>query len=173
VVPSLGLDDGAGQGAEYPSISIGNFDRLIADLERLWPGQNFPLWLTEFGWQSNPDPSADQYAVSEEDQAEFMTGAIERFATFPRVEAVVWFLARDEPPDPAGVRDTWQSGVRRVNGVHKPSFEAWRRAFGDGGASDDDPLDLFPADAAMLSAERVRGQIAQVAHAAVLQAQDG
>jgi hypothetical protein len=172
VVPSLGLEDGAGQGATYPSISVGNFDRLIADLERIWPGEDFPLWLTEFGWQTNLDPAADQYAVSEDEQASFMVGAIERFAGFPRVESVIWFLARDEPPDPRGVRDTWQSGVRRVNGIRKPSFDAWRRAFGDGGATADDPLDLFAADAAMLSAERVRGQIAQLAHAAVLAAQE-
>jgi hypothetical protein len=169
VVPSLGLQDGAGVGATYPSISVGNFDRLLDDLDRIWPGEDFPLWLTEFGWQTSVDPAGDQYAVSEEQQAEFMTGAFERFASFPRVAALLWFLVRDEPPDPDGVRDTWQSGLRRDNGVLKPSFEAWRRSVGDGGSKGSDPLDLFPADAAMLDAERVRHDIAELVQARVAQ----
>jgi hypothetical protein len=164
-VPSLGLLDGAGQGTTYPSISIGNFDRLLTDLDRIWPGQDFPIWITEFGWQSNPVPGADQYAVSEEQQAEFLAGSIERFQTFPRVETLIWFLIRDEPPDPAGVRDTWQSGLRRENGVLKPSFDTWRQLVGDGGPKPDDPLDLFPADGAVLAAERVTHQIAVLASA--------
>jgi hypothetical protein len=165
-VPSLGLEDGAGQGTVYPSISIGNFDLLLADLDRIWPDADFPLWLTEFGWQTSETPETDRLAVSEEDQATFLAGALDRFASFPRVAALIWFLIRDEPPDPRGVRDTWQSGLRRMDGVLKPSFEVWREEVGDGGATDDDPLDLFPADAAVLAAERVRHEIAVLASAA-------
>jgi len=107
----------------------------------------------------------DQYAVTEEQQAEFLAGALDRFASFDRVETLVWFLVRDEPPDPNGVRDTWQSGLRRLDGALKPSFEVWREAVGDGGATEDDPLDLFPSDAAMLASERARHQIALLASA--------
>jgi hypothetical protein len=165
-VPSLGLDDGATGGTVYPSISVGNFDRLIADVERIWPGEDFPLWLTEFGWQSNPLPGADQYAVGEAEQAEFLAGAIDRFRSFPRVEALVWFLIRDEPPDPRGVRDTWQSGLRRMDGTYKPSWDTWRELVGDGGLEGLDPLDLFPSDGAILSAQQARTQIEILTRAA-------
>ena len=166
-VPSLGLDDGATGGTVYPSISVGNFDRLVADVERIWPGEDFPIWLTEFGWQSNPVPGADQYAVGEAEQAEFLAGAIDRFSSFPRVEALIWFLIRDEPPDPRGVRDTWQSGLRRMDGTYKPSWDTWRELVGDGGPDGLDPLDLFPSDGAILSAQQARTQIEIITRAAV------
>jgi hypothetical protein len=131
-IPRLGIRDGAGVGTVWPNIAMGNFDRFLREVNRLWRGQKFSIWITEFGWQTRTNEGHDQYAVSEAQQARFLRQSIEVFRTrYKRVGRVTWFLIKDEPVETAdGRQNTWQSGFRRLNGTKKPAFSVWQALTG-------------------------------------------
>ena len=116
-VPAQGLRQGAG--SPGPNIYVGNFDRFVREVDRLWPGRR-RIWLTEFGIQSYPDRF---FGVSPRAQAAFLTGSVRTFRTrYRRVEMFVWFLIRDE----VALRG-WQSGLRTAAGAKKPIYRAWQQ----------------------------------------------
>jgi hypothetical protein len=130
-IPNLGIRDGDGVGTVWPNIAIGNFDRFLSEVNRLWRGQRFPVWITEYGWQTKTGKH-DQYAITEAKQAKFLKQSIDVFRTqYPRVNRITWFLIKDEPVTTTdGRQNTWQSGLRRLNGTKKPSYAAWQRLTG-------------------------------------------
>jgi hypothetical protein len=130
-IPKLGVRDGAGVGTVWPNIAIGNFDRFQSEVNRLWFGKKFPIWITEYGWQTKTG-RYDQYAITEVQQARFLKQSIDLFRTrYPRVGRITWFLIKDEPTTSAdGRQNTWQSGLRRLNGSKKPSYQTWQRLTG-------------------------------------------
>jgi hypothetical protein len=132
-IPNLGIRDGAGVGTVWPNVAIGNFDRYLAEVNRLWPGKRFPIWITEFGWQTKTGVQ-DQYAVSEAKQSLFLRQSVDTFRTrFPRVGRLIWFLIKDEPVESLdGRQNTWQSGFRRLNGSKKPAYATWQTLIGAG-----------------------------------------
>ncbi len=96
----------------------------MADLERLEREVSSafgrkPIWLTEYGYQTNPP---DQYlGVSPEQQASYVASAAMRAYRSGSVEMLVYFMVRDDAL-PAG----WQSGVFTEDGRMKPSYAAFR-----------------------------------------------
>ena len=130
-IPNLGIRDGDGVGTRWPNIAIGNFDRFLSEVNRLWRGQRFPVWITEYGWQTKTGKH-DQYAITEAKQAQFLKQSINVFRTqYPRVGRITWFLIKDEPVTSTdGRQNTWQSGLRRLNGTKKPSYTAWQKLTG-------------------------------------------
>jgi hypothetical protein len=130
-IPNLGIRDGDGVGTVWPNIAIGNFDRFMGEVNRLWPGKRFPIWITEFGWQTKTGVQ-DQYAVTEAKQATFLRQSVEVFRRdYPRVQRLIWFLIKDEPTtSPDGRQNTWQSGFRRLNCSKKPASSVWQRLSG-------------------------------------------
>jgi hypothetical protein len=86
-----------------------------------------PIYLTEFGIQSVPDPL---YGVSQLRQAEYQAIS-ERLAwQQPRVRAFSQYLLRDDRPI-AGVSRTqryggFESGLRFAGGRKKPAYAAFR-----------------------------------------------
>jgi len=113
-----GLDDGT----IAPNITLANFGEYVKELDKLWKPKKYPIWITEFGAQTDPDRNGASYA----DQAKFVRLSLKRFATkFPRVKQLIWFMLRDEPLEKPGQSDKWQSGLRDVNGAKKPSYNAW------------------------------------------------
>jgi hypothetical protein len=96
----------------------------MADLERLERevasafGRK-PIWLTEYGYQTNPP---DQFlGVSPERQATYVASAALRVYRAASVEMLLFFMVRDDS-QPAG----WQSGVLTEEGRPKPSYAAFR-----------------------------------------------
>jgi hypothetical protein len=130
-IPRLGIRDGAGVGTRWPNIAIGNFDRFLREVNRLWRGKRFPVWITEYGWQTKTG-KRDQYAISERNQAKFLRQSVNTFRKkYRRVGRITWFLIKDEPTKSVdGRKNTWQSGFRRLNGAKKPSYTAWLRLSG-------------------------------------------
>jgi hypothetical protein len=122
-VPRLGIRDGAGVGTRWPDLSIGNFQRFLNQVNRLWRGRRLPIWITEYGWQTKYRGYRDQYAVTDLQQAKFLRESIRIFRTrYPRVTRITWFLVKDEPLTRPS---TWQSGFRRLDGTAKPSYNTW------------------------------------------------
>jgi len=104
------------------AVTLGNLDVLTKELTRLYG--NKPLWLDEYGYQTNP-PDRD-LGVSPRLQAQYLTQSVAIARKNPRVTMLLWFLVRDE--DRLG---GWQSGLETWSGVHKPAFNAFALAAAD------------------------------------------
>jgi hypothetical protein len=83
------------------------------------PG-GLPLYLTEYGYQTNPP---DRTGVTWATQAAYLAQAEYIAFRNPGVRALSQFLLIDGPP-PAG--DTFQTGLRTVDGKAKPSLRGYR-----------------------------------------------
>jgi hypothetical protein len=124
--PRLGLNDGKDQSTTNPRfIGIGNFDTFIKLANQTF-GKKYPIWVTEFGW-ATPAAGKTQYTVSPAQQAQFAYDSILRFKQLPQVEKMTWFLVRDNPPKPGA---WYTTGLEKVDGTHKPSFNSWVSAAG-------------------------------------------
>jgi hypothetical protein len=82
---------------------------------------NKPVWLTEYGYQTNPPDRV--YGVSLKNQATYMQQAWNKVAANPRVDVFIWFLLTDEQRIDQG----WQSGLYTVAGKAKPSRAVFKR----------------------------------------------
>lgn len=85
----------------------------------LAPGTRKPLWVTEFGYESDPPNRAAEPALT---QARWLE---ESFYVFwhEGVRAVLWYLVRDQPPP---YSQNYASGVYFYNGAPKPALRAYR-----------------------------------------------
>jgi hypothetical protein len=77
-----------------------------------------PLWLTEYGYQTNPPDSL--LGVSYAKQAQYIGEAGLRVWKQPGVTLLIQFLLRDEP-----AVGGWQSGLETSAGAAKPSLHAF------------------------------------------------
>ena len=99
------------------TITLGNIQVLIDQVTRFYG--NKPIWITEYGWQTNPP---DRYlGVSWSKQASYLTQAFAIARANPRIQLMLWFLLKDEP-NVSG----WQSGLETTTGQKKPSFSAFQ-----------------------------------------------
>jgi hypothetical protein len=78
-----------------------------------------PLWITETGLGTGN-------GVTEQMQAEHLTGIYGEMANIPQVKAVYWFLLRDMDKSVCGGEDTM--GLVSTNGRRKPAFAAFMKA---------------------------------------------
>jgi hypothetical protein len=104
-------------------LQVGLKDHTIA------PNKPKPMWATELSWDSNPP---DPQGVPAHLQATYMEGA---FSTMwsQGVSAVIWYLMRDEAPNPSYAA-TLQSGIyfrgdTIADDTPKPSFTAFSFPF--------------------------------------------
>ena len=85
---------------------------------------NYPVYITEFGVQSRPDPNG----VTLGQQAAYIAIA-ENFAyTNPRVVSFAQYLLRDDSPlnVPGQTYGGFESGLRFFSGGKKPAYDAFR-----------------------------------------------
>ena len=98
------------------SITMATLGRLERATLAAWGP--IPLWLTEYGYQTNPPDRVD--GVSLVKQARYEDDAALRAYQAPRVDMLIHFMFRDDP-SPAG----WQSGFFTANGLAKPAVQAF------------------------------------------------
>jgi Glycosyl hydrolase catalytic core len=113
--------------ATAPAFAIGDIGSFSRFLQKTF-GVRVRLWITEFGWQTNPPDrrSGISYAA----QARLLRRAIAMIRSSGRVERAYWFLLRDEPLVYSdGSSATWQSGLRTAAGTRKPGFKVWASLF--------------------------------------------
>jgi hypothetical protein len=117
-------------------VTIANLPKLTRTLNailhhygRSKPG-GLPLYLTEFGYQTNPP---DPLGVSLRRQSAYLNEA--EFISYnnPAVRTLDQFLLVDDKPIPGFPRNsiaawgaTFQSGLMQLNGHKKPAFNAYR-----------------------------------------------
>jgi len=100
------------------SVTLGNIDKLIEQLTKLWGKQR--LWLTEYAYQTNPPDRV--FGVSYSQQALYLKQAFAIARQNPRIDMMLWFQLKDEP----GVGG-WQSGLLTTRGKRKPAFLTFMR----------------------------------------------
>jgi hypothetical protein len=98
-------------------VTLGNIDDLVRELTRLYGRK--PLWLTEYGYQTNPPDRV--FGVPWATQARYLRDSFAIARAHPRITMLLWFLLRDEA-DPA----RWQSGLIAADGRRKPAFAVFR-----------------------------------------------
>ena len=110
-------------------VTIGVLDRLVRALDRAAAAgairRGLPIYLTEFGIQSVPDPF---YGVSLAQQAEYYAIS-ERIAyRNPRVRSFSQYLLRDDDPNAGGERyGGFESGLEFADGrIKRPAYDGFR-----------------------------------------------
>ena len=105
-------------------VTMGNLGRLTSTLDAIFrrhgSKRRLPLYLTEYGYQTNPP---DRTGVSLRKQAAYLNQAEYLAFRNRRVRTLAQFQLVD---DPLSVRAGFQSGLMTVKGKRKPSFEAYR-----------------------------------------------
>ena len=99
------------------TLTMAHLGTLRADVTRLFG--NVPLWLTEYGYQTNPPDRL--LGVSYALQATYIGEAALRVWEQPGTTMLIQFLVQDEPE-----LGGWQSGLFTVTGRAKPSLAAFR-----------------------------------------------
>jgi hypothetical protein len=119
-------------------VTLATLDRLTRTLDRIFRryGQRarLPLWLTEYGYQTNPPDNV--VGVSWKKQADYLGRAENITYRNPRVRALTQFLLIDGAPDtkfpPSSNKywgSTFQSGLVTREGARKDAFFAYQRIF--------------------------------------------
>lgn len=120
--------------AERNFVPLANLGRLEDALDSIFatyaPDLSFPLYLTEYGYETNP-PNPFR-GVGPGLQALYLDEAEYMVWNDPRVHSLSQFLLYDSAPDrryrPGSVRywSTFQTGLEFLSGEHKPSFAGYR-----------------------------------------------
>jgi hypothetical protein len=112
-------------------VSIGALSRLVAALDKAARAgvvdKHLPIYLTEFGIQSKPDPIA---GVSLKRQAEYLAISERMAYANPRVVAFSQYLLRDDKPRrhvPRAQRYSgFETGLETSKGRRKPSYDGFK-----------------------------------------------
>ena len=118
-------------------VTMANLGDLSRELRRIYArygqrtqtSRGVPLYLTEYGYQTKPDP----FHVSFSQQAAFLNQAEYIAARNPNVRALSQFLLVDDKPDPRySTRTqsrlawrTFQTGLTLQTGKRKPAYRAY------------------------------------------------
>ena len=98
------------------TLTMARLTEIRADVSRYFGPKQ--LWLTEYGYQTNPP---DRLAgVSPSLQAAYEAEASYKVWQTAGVTVLIHFLVRDEPQ-----LGGWQSGLQTVRGSEKPAFQAF------------------------------------------------
>jgi hypothetical protein len=98
-------------------MTMANLSQVRADVTRYF-GSRVPLWLTEYGYQTNPPDRL--LGVSYALQARYIGEAALHVWEQPGANVLIQFLVRDEPS-----LGGWQSGLLTAEGAQKPSYHAF------------------------------------------------
>jgi Glycosyl hydrolase catalytic core len=99
------------------TITMADLERLLQEVRRSFGAK--PIWLTEYGYQTNPPDRV--LGVSPGTQARHVASASHRAYLAPYVDMLIHFLVRDDTL-PSG----WQSGLFTSGGIVKPAYWAYR-----------------------------------------------
>jgi hypothetical protein len=104
-------------GAECKTITLANLRLLVREVRRAW-GARVRIWLTEWGYQTNPP---DKFlGVSPRLQAQYIGEAARVVYRARQVDMLIQFLYQDEPQT-----ERFQSGLLTAAGRPKPARYAF------------------------------------------------
>jgi hypothetical protein len=124
-IQARGLRDGRGQSRRTPrTITVGNIETFIALSNQTFK-KRYPIWVTEWAWQTQGEGYDPRYGVSEQQQALFLRQSIRKLARYRQIERAMWFLLRDDPPCTRPCQTPWTSDLRSYDNRAKPAYDAW------------------------------------------------
>jgi hypothetical protein len=98
----------------------------LGSLLKLFPSK--PFLLTEYGIQTSACVAFAGQHVSEATQASYLTRAYAYVARYPQVKLLMWYLLKDQRPQPPAPADRgFYTALRRADGTPKPSWYAFAR----------------------------------------------
>ena len=97
-------------------VQIGNINNLLKLISQYYGPKH--LWITEFAYQTNPPNK--HFGVSYLKQSQYLTQAYALARKNPRIDAMLWFLVRDDP-----TKAGWKSGLETSTGKKKPAWAAF------------------------------------------------
>jgi hypothetical protein len=104
-------------GARCKTVTLANIRVLVDAVRRAWGGRK-RIWLTEWGYQTNPP---DRFlGVSRRLQAQYIGEAARLVYRTRQVDMLIQFLYQDEPQT-----DRFQSGLLTSRGRAKPGLHAF------------------------------------------------
>ena len=106
----------------WPRVGLGNLERFGESLDTWFEREDTPIWITEYGHETEP---GDPLGIPAEQQADYAEEALALAAESSRVRVFVWFILRDRSETP------WQSGVLAEDGTAKPAFARFTQAAED------------------------------------------
>jgi hypothetical protein len=106
------------KGKQKRRIQLANIGVLTKLVTKLYGRKQ--LWITEYGYQTNPPDNKTGFGVSWAKQALYMKQAYAIARKNPRIDMLLWFLVKDEPS-----LGGWQSGLETLAGKKKPSWKAF------------------------------------------------
>jgi hypothetical protein len=115
--------------------TLSGIPRLTRTLDRAvaayGQGARFPVWMTEYGYQTNPpDPTI---GVSLSRQADWLGDAAYLAYRNARIASFAQFLLVDDgpikqyKPDDPRYWGTFQTGLMTAQGTHKPAYDSFKR----------------------------------------------
>jgi hypothetical protein len=107
------------QRARLPTVTLLSLARFGRLLDTWFGRRRIPLWITEYGHETQPE---ERLGVPRELQAAYAERALALAAAVPRVEVFVWFTFRDDPTN------AWQSGLLDESGSPKPAYARFSAA---------------------------------------------
>jgi len=114
----------------YSARTVVTIMRSTRALMRRFSDGRTPIWVTEFGWGSQREPSLPDLVGTESDQAKRVTQLASALASHRvslGIERAFWFCWQDRLPIP-GEGDWWalHTGLLRLDGTTKPAFRAFK-----------------------------------------------
>jgi hypothetical protein len=104
-------------GPSCKTITLANLSLLVREVRRAW-GPRVRIWLTEWGYQTNPP---DEFlGVSRRLQAQYIGEAARKVYRMRQVDMLIQFLYQDEREP-----ERFQSGLVTIAGRAKPALHAF------------------------------------------------
>ncbi len=110
--------EGTFKGASF--VDLYNIDFLTKAVDKTYL-KGKPLWLTEFGFATEPVADYKKLIVSQNQQAALLSDAYRRVRTNPRVRVFTWYFLQDG--------QDWRSGLYNRDGGPKLANAAYKLPF--------------------------------------------
>jgi hypothetical protein len=107
------------QRTRWPAVTLLTLDRFGQALDAWFGRESIPLWITEYGHETQPE---EQLGIPRELQAAYAERALALAAAASRVNVFIWFTLRDDPTN------TWESGLLDGSGRPKPAYARFSAA---------------------------------------------
>ncbi|HET8969138.1 MAG TPA: cellulase family glycosylhydrolase [Gaiellaceae bacterium] len=99
---------------KWPNVTLASLPRFDDNLKAWFKRKTVPIWITEYGHQTQPEALGVSYAT----QAAYIQQSISMAARYPFVNMFIWFVYQDDQGQP------WASGIYTRNGAPKGSSPA-------------------------------------------------
>ena len=111
---------------KYPAVAFNNLGRFRKDIRRWFGVKNPRIWITEYGFFSNP-PNTSKDGVPLDRHALFLKQAVKKAKKLGYVDMFIWFIMLDDAGSPTPVVWEASGGVFDRTNAPKPAYAAFQK----------------------------------------------